>query len=379
MRRGPRTGEGGGATADVRGAPSPPADVAPPLARGHRGGRILARAALLLGVLALVTAPVLRFWVTPALAQSPAVPGGGGEVVFTQVGSLAALFDLEDGPLSGEPAAPVTITRTVASRGDAAATEAAAASGLNVAVTDTVDRIVTEDGRLIAESVYRLAADRHTQALVDCCGAGVAGAQVAMAGAGSPLRMPWFTEPITYPYFDPVLLAPVPMVAIGSERVADREALKFQQATPPTPIGEVPVPGRLVGSELPTVELTRAHAVTRTLWVDPTTGIILRTAERVRETLRDVGGRDVVTLVTLNLATTPEQEAIQAQLAREQGQPVRWASEYGPTIALATSVLLLLLGTALLVREIRASRAEEDFPDVLATFDDLRESFGDPG
>jgi hypothetical protein len=360
------------------GAPTVPpvADAiveAPP--RRRRGG-LVARLALLLGVLALVTAPVLRFWVAPALAQSPAVPGGGGFVTFTETGTLTALLDLEDAEVTTLPA-PVPITRTVTTRGDAGATEAAAATGLNVAVTDSVDRIVTQDGRLIAETQYRLAADRRTQALVDCCGVAVSGTPVAMAGAGSPLRLPWDTQPITYPYFDPVLLAPVEMAAIGADRVGDRDALKFQQATPPTEIGRVPVPGRLVGSEQPTVELARAHAVTRSLWVDPTTGIILRTAERVRETLRDATGRDVVTLVTYSLASTPEQEAAQAQRAQAQGLPVRWASVYGPFLAASASILLLVIGAGLMVREIRASRVEEDFPDALPTFEDLRETFDD--
>jgi hypothetical protein len=379
MRRGARAGEGVGATADPHSsATSAPADAIEPAPRRRRG-RILARIALVLGVLALVAAPVLRFWVAPALAQAPAVPGGGGFVTFTEVGTLTALFDLEDAEAATTLPAPVPITRTITTRGDAVATSAATAAGLNVAVTDTVDRIVTDDGRLIAEIQFRLAADRHTQALADCCGVGVSGSPAAaMAGAGSPLRLPWSVPASTYPAFDPVLLAPVPMAAVGSEPVAGRDALKFQQTSAPTAIGTVPVPGRLVSSEQPTVELTRARTVTRTLWVDPTTGIILRTAERAREALRDTAGRDVVTLVTYALASTPEQEAIQAARADVQGQPVRWASVYGPAIAVAAAMLLLLLGTVLVVREVRASRVEEDFPDELATFEDLRETFDRP-
>lgn len=378
MRQGPQAGVGGGATADPEVPVPAPLDAAAEPAPRRRRGRVLARVVLLLGVLALVVAPVLRFWVTPALAQSPALPGDGGFVTFTEVGTLTALFDLEDAQAVTTLPAPVPITRTITTRADPAATAGAEAQGLNVTVSDTVDRIVTDDGRLIAETQFRLAADRRTQALAECCTVGVAGSPVAMAGAGSPLRLPWLAQPVTYPYFDPVLLTPVPMAAVGSEAVAGQDAMKFQQTTAPTPIGTVPVPGRLVNSEQPTVELTRARTVTRTLWVDPTTGIILRTAERVRETLRDAAGRDVVTLVTYGLASTPEQEAVQAQRARAQGLPVRWASVYGPAIAVAASALLLLLGTVLVVREVRASRVEEDFPDALPTFDDLRETFGQP-
>ena len=38
--------------------------------------RWLTRLALVLGLLLIVAAPVMRFWVTPVLAQSPEVPGG---------------------------------------------------------------------------------------------------------------------------------------------------------------------------------------------------------------------------------------------------------------------------------------------------------------
>ncbi|HEX6886684.1 MAG TPA: porin PorA family protein [Candidatus Nanopelagicales bacterium] len=342
---------------------------------GSRRRRILARAALLLGLLLLVAAPILRFWVTPLLAQSPRLPGGGGFVTATSTGTLTALFDLEDP--AGTPAVvtPIPITRTVTTRGDAAATQAAEAQGSNVAVTDSVDRVVTDDGRLVAETQFRLAADRHTQALLDCCGVQVSGTTVPMAGAGSPLRLPWFTPQATYPYFDPTLLTAVDLAPIGTDRVGDADALKFQQATAPTAVGTVQVPGRLVGSERPFVTLTRAHAVTRTLWVEPTTGIILRSAERIRDTLRDDAGRDVVTLATMTLASTPAAEAAAVATARAQAQPVLWAHAYGPALCVAASVLLLLLGIVLVVREVRAARVEQDFPDEWATFDDLKEAF----
>ena len=336
------------------------------------GGRRRTAVALVLGVLLIVLAPVLRYWLTPRLAQSPEVTSAA----FTSSGTITTLVDFEEEEGAEAPTqVPIPVTRTVTTTGDAAASGEAQADGLNVAVTTTADQTLTSDGRLVAGMTFRLAADRQTQALADCCDVEVAGVQFSMAGAGNPLRLPWFTPAKPYPYLDTTLMAPVEMAFIGRDRVGDLEAMKFQQATSPTAVGTIPAPGALVGSEQPTVRLTRTYSVNRTLWVDPTTGIILRTAERVRETLRDDDGKDVVVLLAMTLASTPEQEQVQAAAAREQARPVRWAHTWCPLLSLVLGALLLVAGAIGVVLAVRARRVEEDFPDELATFDDLREAF----
>jgi hypothetical protein len=339
---------------------------------GSWGARFT-RLALAVGLLLLVAAPVMRFWVTPVLAQSPEVPGGEGFLTHLSAGTVTALFDLETAESTAIE--PIPVTRTESTRGDAAAAQEAEAVGANAAVTNTTDRTMTNDGRLIAESEYRLAADRHTQALIDCCGVQVGGVTVPMAGSGSPLRLPWFTPEESYPYFDLTLLAPADMSFIGPEEVGGMSALKFQQAASPTPIGTVQAPGVLVGSTLPTVPLVRTHVVNRTIWVDPTTGIILRKVERIREALRDSTGKDIVTLLAMTTSSTPEQVDAQVAQAREEGRPVLWTYSYGPMLAVALGLLLLALGLTGVIMRTRAARVEEDFPDELASFDDLREAF----
>ncbi len=346
------------------------------MARGlsARSRRWLSRAALAVGLMLLVAAPVLRFWVTPALAQSPRVPGAGSFLTYTSTGTVTTLFDLES-ESEVTTAEPIPVTRTLATVGNADATAQAEAEGLNIAVAETLDQTITEDDRTIAQTQYRLAADRRSQALVDCCGAQVGGVTVPMAGVGNPLRLPWFTPPATYPYFDTTLLTAVDLAYIGKDQVGDIHAMKFQQATPPTVVGTVHVPGDLVGSEQSTVSLGRAYTMTRSLWVDPTTGIVLRSAERVRETLRDDTGQDVVVLLLMTLNSTPEQEGAQLAAAHEQGRPVLWAFGYGPALCLAVGGLLLLLGLIGVIAGVRAHRVERDFPDEWATFDDLRQAF----
>ncbi|MGB7979377.1 MAG: porin PorA family protein [Candidatus Nanopelagicales bacterium] len=339
-----------------------------------RGLRWLSRLAVCLGVLLLVAAPVLRFWITPVLAQSALVPGPDSPLTHMSSGTISTLFDVEGGAAQAEPD-PIPVTRTQTSTGDAAGAEQAAAAGANAAVTDSTDRTVTADGRLISELRFRLAADRRTQALVSCCGARVGAIPVTAVGAGSPLRLPWFVPDAVYPYFDLTLLVATQLDPIGTEEVSGIQAAKFQQVLAPTPIGPVAAPGELVGSDAATVTLVRTHSVNRTLWVDPTTGIILRKVERVREALRDANGDDVLTLLAMTTASTPEQVDALAAHARQEARPVLWAHSYGPALGIGLGVLLLGLGLLGVALRTRALRIDQDFPDVPATFEDLKEAF----
>jgi hypothetical protein len=115
--------------------------------------------------------------------------------------------------------------------------------------------------------------------------------------------------------------------------------------------------------------------VNRTLWVDPTTGIVLRKVERIREALRDTTGKDIVTLLAMTTSSTPESVEAEAARAREEGRPVLWAYTYGPLLAVVLGLILLLVGAVAAIVRTRAARVEEDFPDELATFEDLREAF----
>jgi hypothetical protein len=331
----------------------------------RRAGLVLA-----VGLVAAGLACVLRFWLTPALAKSAAVPA----VVSVQSsGSITTLLDFEPGQ-EGRPATPepIPVTHSSITTADPIATEQARSQGADVSVTTTLDQIVTADGRLIAQTTMTLAARRDTQELADCCGTEISGAAVPVAGLGSPLRFPWFADEAPRSILDPNLLAPAELTFVGRDRVDGLQALKFQQATQATPLGTVPVPGALVGSEQPSVRLTRMRSANRTLWVDGTTGIILRSSERVRETLRDDEGGDVLTLLAMNLATTPEQDAAQASRARAEGRSVRLAHTNAPALLLAVGLGFVAWGATGLLVVARATRVSWHFPDEAATFDDLR-------
>jgi hypothetical protein len=77
----------------------------------------------------------------------------------------------------------------------------------------------------------------------------------------------------------------------------------------------------------------------------------------------------------MTTSSTPEQVQAQVAAAREEGRPVLWVHSYGPMLAVGLGALLLMVGMVGVIVRTRAARVEQDFPDELASFDDLREAF----
>ncbi|MGV1003650.1 MAG: porin PorA family protein [Candidatus Nanopelagicales bacterium] len=321
-----------------------------------------------LGLLLLLLAPVLRLVVTAYFAQAPLSPGPEGFDTQVSTGTVTALLDL-DGGLTTHP---TKISQTVTTRADEAVAASARAAGYNVGVFSTLARTVDESGKVLREENLRLAADRRTQALVDCCGVFVGGVVVPMAGAGNPLRFPAFPARDTYPYFDTVLLTAAPMRFLGEDELNGSKVYKYQQATAPTAVGQVAVPGKLVGSRKETANGVRMYAGIRSVWVDPTTGIILRKAERIRETLRDSRGVGVLALYSADLDYTAEQTAANQALARAQGRPLRLSGFWAPAVLSGAGVLLLGWAGVAGFRRKREAELADDFTDEWASFDDVR-------
>jgi hypothetical protein len=235
-------------------------------------------------------------------------------------------------------------------------------------------RVVGSDGKLIREDNYRLAPDRRSGALVDCCGAFVGGVVAPMAGAGYPLRLAPLVPAANYPYFDVNLLRAANMEFLGWDDAGGMRAYKFQQTTPPTKVGRLKVPGDLVGSSAKSTTADRMYTVARTLWVDPVSGVILRKTERTRETLRDASGKDVVTLYAAALDSTAEQTAAAVAQARADGSPIRWAHTTGPAVLVVAGLILLAIAGLGYARARRFDRAHAEFGDNWADFDDIRDT-----
>jgi Porin PorA len=155
-------------------------------------------------------------------------------------------------------------------------------------------------------STRRVAFDRRTVALVNCCGASVGGNTAIRQSGLVGFLWPIGTQKTTYQIFDPVLNQPRPARYEGTATVDGISVYRFVEKVPPTQFGTEKLPRSLVG--LPgtsLVTLPEYVTATNTFWVDPVTGAQLNTRQDQRLTLRDATGAQRLLLFDGVLNSTP--------------------------------------------------------------------------
>jgi uncharacterized membrane protein len=297
-----------------------------------------------LGVFLLVLGALLRFSVVPAVAKAPLSPGQdtGGVTQTNQSGVAAKLFD----PSTLTERVDVPLTATRFTRGDVPASQTDEAKAGDLAVYDTFQRVEDNAGTVVSADTARFAFNRVTSALSNCCGANIDGDNVDMSGI-VPLKFPMFTQQQTYPYFDTSLNEGVEAVFQGEETLEGLPVYKFIVTVEPTPVGTIEVPGTLVGSPLPNFVAPRYYANVLTLWVEPTTGAIVKGESAQLQTLRGPDNTDQVTIIDAVIGTTPEQVTSGVDYAKTQASLLGLLNNTVPLIAVIVGVLLLILGIAL--------------------------------
>ena len=322
-----------------------------------------------LGAFLLALAALLKFYAVPQLAKAPLSPGEdtGGITVTNSEGTAAALFDASALATGADPIrtnVPLTSVRNT--RGDVSAAEAPEAKDQNLAIYDSFSRLTDSTGTVVNADTLRVAFDRVSSELVNCCGANYNGQDTQFEGI-NPLKFPMFTKQQDYQYFDTTLGKAWPAVYSGTEDLQGTEVYKFVMTIPPTQTTTMSVPGSLVGSTEATYEAPRFYANTRTLLVEPTTGAIVKGDETPKQTLRGPEGTDAVTLLQASIGYTPEQVTESLESANQSAGLLNTLNRTVPLVGLILGALSLL-GGILLGR----SKPEEvaDFDSYDAEWDD---------
>lgn len=299
-----------------------------------------------LGVFLIVLGALLRFSVVPAVAKAPLSPGEdtGGVTQTDQSGVAAKLFD--PATLSERTDVPLTVTRFT--RGDVPASQTDEAKAGDLAVYDTFQRVEDNAGVVVLADTARFAFDRVSSELSNCCGSNVDGENVGMSGI-VPLKFPMFTQQQTYPYFDTSLNEGVDAVFQGEETLEGLPVYRFLVTVEPTQTGTIEVPGDLVGSPLPNFVAPRYYSNALTLWVEPTTGAIVKGESVQLQTLRGPDNTDQVTIIDAVIGTTPEEASEGVEFAKSQAALLNLLNNTVPLIAVIVGLLLLILGIVLLV------------------------------
>lgn len=310
-----------------------------------------------LGAFLLILAPLLRFYVVPSIAKAPLKPSDPDDpdrTISLNVGTATALFD----PATLTERRDVPLTATRVTRGDVLASEQDPAEAEGLAVWDSFQRVEDETGTVVTASTIRIAFDRVSSELKNCCGVNNDGKQVEWAGT-NPLKFPFFTEQKSYDYFDTTINQAVPIEFVGEEEVEGLSAYKFTQTIEPTQIGEQELPGNLVGSPDASFVAPRFYSNVRTLWVEPTTGAIVNGQEQQKQTFRGPDGTDKVTVIEANLGFAPQEITDSVEYAGSNARLINLLRTTIPIIALILGLILIGAAVYLLRREETVERRHE--------------------
>ncbi|GGV35646.1 hypothetical protein GCM10010182_69600 [Actinomadura cremea] len=288
------------------------------------------------GVFLLVTGVLVREYVAPALVRAP--------TDLYKVQSLraenAAYFDA--GKLQVRTGASVVATATV--RGDVEASTG------DIAVWDMTT--VIQDPRrnyLIDVATRRLAFDRRTGELADCCGAAVQG-DTSVTQSGIGVFWPMDVERRTYQMFDVQTRRAWPVAFKGVEEVGGVEAYRFEMHVPSTKVpGDVPaVPAGLLGLDGDgAVPVDRYYQGDSVIWVDPRTGAPVDQRQKVHSTLKARSGTGSLVVADLEMRLSPEAGNALAATANDAAAQVRLLQTIVPLGTVLLGAVLLAAGILL--------------------------------
>src|SRR5215469_17024579 len=200
------------------------------------GGRMRRVAGLVLsalGTFLIVLALLTKFVVAAEAVKFPL----NENTITTLVATNASYFS----PAVLTEEKGVTLQDTLTTQGD----NAAGSSG--TAVWKQFSFVYDKTNFLdVSYSTQRLAFDRKSGELVNCCGNAI-GTNTNVHVSGQGYVWPINTQQKTYQVYNATLMKTVPAVYSGTTSVMGEKTYKFVETVPPTQVGTQTVPGSLVG------------------------------------------------------------------------------------------------------------------------------------
>ena len=241
--------------------------------------RVVGLILLALGVMLLVLAPLLKFYVLPSAAKTPTdqYTESTADVTFRQllVPEKVAAGDAD--PYARDVAA----TQYIFVRGDVPAAEQPEAKSEDLAVFDYFMRVNNNDtGELITASTARYPFDRVSSELANCCGASVDDEPVDMTGSVLPIKWAFDLQQTDYQIFNSSIKGPTTWSFQGEENVFGINTYVYTNEVIPTEVGTLEVPTSAVPGEKKNAEgntiLDEMYSSKSTYWMDPVTGQIVK-------------------------------------------------------------------------------------------------------
>lgn len=324
-------------------------------------------ALLVLGSLLVVGGLLARFYAYPTLAVIPA--DTDVTVVATSVKDVpATYFSIADLAEVTNPLTSVTRVRANAKLSELAAKE----TGKDVIVFDVYACTDPSGGDAggaaskncltnklpISGELSRYAMDQSSGELVDWSGGRVeSGGKVSedVPFAGYVFKLPFNAQPHDYEMWNGGLQDTLPATFVKEMKVAGVRTYEYRTEMAPTVVGQLELPGSLVGSDEPTVSADQVASSSGVLLVEPETGLIVGGSSTL-DSYAELDGKRVLTISSGTFAVSDEEVAKGAKDAAKTATGLKLLRVTGPVVAVALGLLILALALVLLVRRRRRTR-----------------------
>jgi hypothetical protein len=302
-----------------------------------------------LGAFLIVGALMCRFYLPGQVVKFPL----NEYTVSRLAGTNVSYFS----PKTGAEVNGASVRAVSTTQGDVVAGSSGTAVWNN---TTGVFDVTSQPQVAISYATERLAFDRRTGVLTNCCGAEVGTARPHFSGQG--YVWPIGTQQQSYEVFNTSTNKPEPANFTGTANVDGLNTYEFVQGINNEQIGTITVPGSLVGTaDQATVTLPEYLTSTNTYYVDPGTGAPVMIIEAQNETLQDpLTGGTALVLFNGTLTSTPATVSASVSTAQHYDSEISDVETIGPVVGFLVGLVLLALGIVLINLQREEYYYEED-------------------
>jgi DUF3068 family protein len=295
--------------------------------------RVVGFVLLGLGVFAVALGLLLRFWAYPQLAKAPLDTKSTS--VAEGTGITALVIKTVDGTPSPEVEDDLNVRSTTYVTGDLTQPEVKA-DGDIAAYVEAIKTVDESTGITINATVRELCFDRFSgEAVAPCEGQYVEvekgkretpTKRGVVQQPGLSFKFPFGVDQQDYRFYDLQVRKAVKAKYVGEDTIQGLDVYKFVMDVPNTRVGEEEVPGSLVDEpDEPSVDADLYYKGKRTLWVEPSTGVIVLGQQEMTQELvppgKEPGEGTVVFNGTLRLNDKTVSDFVrQAEDAKSQLQ-----------------------------------------------------------
>ena len=317
-------------------------------------GRAIGLGLLGLGAFLLAGALATRLLLAPALVVLPLKQTAAPVAVSTD----ATYFNIgEQKQYTGDPVTVRQKVAGVATADGAGADVAVWAFGSTV--SDSSDTLITPT------TEYTVCLDRRTAAAVDCPSEKI-GTDTAKHITGLTLNFPFGTKQQAYPVFDATANKAFRATFTGTTTIQGVAVDTFEQTIPETVVQTTDVPGSMAGApDQPSVSADVVYSNQRTLYVEPTSGVIIDIKEHPDLVFRGPDGTTGVTLLKGTFSGDKQTVADGVKRAKKAQRDISLVTTKLPLLLVVLGLVAALAGVLLARRgSAAAPDAEQSEPEI---------------